>query len=422
MNQAHHDRISVRAKLVEANKRRLELEENDKKRQGEMLELRRTMQIAIATVRTGGERFGRENAVQKIENTDKKVPLARSEQIWFVKNTKHKRDLNDRQQIRLNVDLQSLASSAIKELKDIPTQSILPADNISRGLQSQSPAGCVENTCISRKLFKDCSPPLAPAPVPLASTLASTPAMVIYRRFDIDHELKLFDQSPGCGNIPSKLCGFNHAFLGRFVVGGSLKNSFWKDMQLTLTTAKSKPTKEGLIGWSHVLKIYDDRHPYPKCTNKPTAGKHGALLSVSELFDDAICGMIYPTFLITVDSHALYIGQYRVVKRHFNSPNEFKFDSHEYLWSSTRKGFKFVRAKTPAHESYNNTQTRRKHRVDTVFSIEIGVRTSWTVLQFVGFDLESYEKLPTKYSQTEPFCRRKRLPLVDVECGFEHTL
>lgn len=161
-------------------------------------------------------------------------------------------------------------------------------------------------------------------------------------------------------------------------------------MQLTLTTAKSKPTKEGLIGWSHVLKIYDDRRPYPKCTNKSTAGKHGALLSISELFDAAICGMIYPTFLITVDSHALYIGQYRVVKRHLNGPNEFKSDLHEYLWS-TRKGFKFVRAKTPAHENYNNTQTRRKHRVNTVFSIENGVRTSWTVLQFAGFDFESYE-------------------------------
>lgn len=190
MNQAHHDLISVRAKLVEANKGRLGLEEKDKKRQGEMLELRRMMQIAIATVRTGVERFGRENAVQKIENTDKKVPLARSEQIWFVKNTKHKRDLNDRQQTRSNVDLQSLASSAIKELKDTPTQSILPADNISRSSHSQSPAGCVENTCIPPKLFKDFSPPLAPlapAPVPLASALASTPAMVIYRRFDIDH-------------------------------------------------------------------------------------------------------------------------------------------------------------------------------------------------------------------------------------------
>ncbi|KAI9645438.1 hypothetical protein NHQ30_006177 [Ciborinia camelliae] len=389
--------------IIETTKRRLELEEERNRLEDEISKIRATDEAEVADARTTGECDGRKTILQDLNFIEKGdsdgIQRAHMENIQLARNTEYNQGWKDGQSTETSEKmLQSLAATAILEQKETPIQSIQPEQGVSQGLHERSAAGCAEHQLTA-------SERLERSPVP------STVAPLSTSNFNIHYELGLLTQYPGREIIPSKLTIFNHAFLGK-TLGGF--DAFWNTMQLTQKIG-TRNIQRG-PGWPRILKIHDGREPHSHFEQQPSIGKHGALLLIRGLDDKYIPEMEYPTFLNTVQGHAVYIGQYKVVKQHVNETTEplLGLEFLDYL-TQTPRGKRFFLKRT-------GDRTVGEHSVITAFD-NGNIRTSWTVLKYVGFDLKGYEALLTQYSQIQPFCRRKKgIPLEDVDGGFEHTL
>ncbi|EDN93989.1 predicted protein [Sclerotinia sclerotiorum 1980 UF-70] len=340
----------------------------------------------IASAKKIGERIGREMALQDLKFDQEKefdaIKRAHLEQIQLVWNTEYYRGLRDGQGSQINEKIsKSMAANPTMDRKEL----VKLGQNMDQNMHKQMAVGASGCSLIAPKRFAHSpmqSYPIQPAHI--QSPVISTSAPVSVDHFNFDYELGLLPQSPGSGIIPSRLSVFNHAFL-REVFDG-LQQDFWSNdnMQLML-----------------------DR-------------KHGALLLIHDLDEKVFVGNEYPIFLNTVQGHAVYIGQYKIVKQIVNNPSVhplgIKFDN--YLGKN--------QLKTQRGICWSKEQFGNKRPFRGVYDMLVGlekdrIETSWTVFEYVGFDLENYEKLLLWYSQIEPFCNRKKgIPLIDVEGGFEH--
>ncbi|ESZ98642.1 hypothetical protein SBOR_0880 [Sclerotinia borealis F-4128] len=368
--------------VMETTKRQRELEEGNRALEDDILKLRVVNKAEVAIARTSGERIGREQILQDLKEFEAML-RAHFDQIQSVRDTEYKRGLKDGQSTGTNEKkLQSLAAAAIMELKESPAK-LIPSDRfVTQDLHQQSTQSCADHKLtVSEGLAH--------------SSISSTPAPTIPGEFNVNYEIGLLTPSPGPEIIPSKLSLFNHSFLKDTF--GNRSNGFWNNMQLTLEIGTNN-IKGSHANWPRILKIHDDRKPHPQCYQRPSIGKHGALLLINDLDDKCIPDLEYPTFLNTVKRHA----------------GVFK----DYLFRYER-GRKFFQERTGDRQSKD---TVHRSRVRTAFA-DGSMYTSWTVLQYVGFDLKGYEALLTQYSQSEPFCWRNRgIPLQNVDGGFEHTL
>ncbi|KAF7944715.1 uncharacterized protein EAE97_005348 [Botrytis byssoidea] len=142
---------------------------------------------------------------------------------------------------------------------------------------------------------------------------------------------------------------------------------------------------------NRILKIHNDSQPRMYLGRRPTTGQHGALLlihglDVNSLGIESIPTKGHPTYLNTVQGRAIFIKWFQKENVH--------------SWATT---------------TIELNQLIAEFKKGTI-------RTNWTVLELVGFDLEHYEGLLERYAQIQPFCnRRKGIPLKDVQGGFEHS-
>lgn len=383
----------------------------------------------IASAKKIGERIGREMALQDLKFDQEKefdaIKRAHLEQIQLVWNTEYYRGLRDGQGSQINEKIsKSMAANPTMDRKELVTL----GQNMDQNMHKQMAVGASGCSLIAPKRFAHSpmqSYPIQPAHI--QSPVISTSAPVSVDHFNFDYELGLLPQSPGSGIIPSRLSVFNHAFL-REVFDG-LQQDFWSNdnMQLMLDR-KIRQIPESMLPhlnkndvcWSRLLKIHNDTAPHIDVKQRPSIGKHGALLLIHDLDEKVFVGNEYPIFLNTVQGHAVYIGQYKIVKQIVNNPSVhplgIKFDN--YLGKN--------QLKTQRGICWSKEQFGNKRPFRGVYDMLAGlekdrIETSWTVFEYVGFDLENYEKLLLWYSQIEPFCNRKKgIPLIDVEGGFEH--
>ncbi|KAJ8071728.1 hypothetical protein OCU04_002044 [Sclerotinia nivalis] len=408
--------------FTEINTRRLELKEEMKTLKDCISKLRAINEAEIASAQKTRERVGREMALQDLKFGQEKefeaIKRAHLEHIQLVRNTEYCRRLEDGQSTQTNEKrLQSLATNPTMEQKEST-----PRDqNMDQNMDEQIAVGFAGYRQIAPKRLAHS--PMQPAPiqpVPIQSPVASTPVLVSVNHFNFYYELGLLPQSPGPEIIPSKLSVFNHAFLEK-VFGGY--TNFWNNVNMQLMLEhKPRRRNNNDVCWPRILKIHNDTAPGFDLRQRPSIGKHGALLLIRDLDDKIFVGNEYPTFLNTVQGHAVYIGQYKIIKQIVNDPSvhplglEFK----DYL---LKNQLKIERGRSWSKKQFGNRRPIKNiHSMLTAFEKDC-IKTSWTVFEYVGFDLKSYEALLTKYSQIEPFCNRKRgIPLVDADGGFEHTL
>ncbi|KAF7863246.1 hypothetical protein EAF04_007328 [Stromatinia cepivora] len=365
--------------FTEINTRRLELKEEMKILGGYIPKLRAMNVAGIASAQKTGERIGREMVLQDLKFSQgeefEAIKRAHLEHIQLVRNTEYYRGLKDGQSTQINEKRsKSVTANPIMDQKE----SVPPDQNIDQNMHKQIVVGVSGYRPIApKRLAHSLIQPVSIQPalirsapiqsVPIQSPVPSTPVPVSFNHFDFHYELGQLPQSPGPEIIPSKLSVFNHAFL---------------------------------------QKVF---------------GKHGALLLIRDLDDKVFAGNEYPTFLNTVQGHAVCIGQYRIFKLLVNdrSLNFLGLEFKDYL---LKNQFKLERGKKWSKKQFGNRQAIKSiHSLLTAVEKDC-IKTSWTVFEYVGFDLESYEALLTQYSQIEPFCNRKKgIPLIDVDGGFEHT-
>ncbi|TGO70413.1 hypothetical protein BOTNAR_0001g00490 [Botryotinia narcissicola] len=242
----------------------------------------------------------------------------------------------------------------------------------------------------------------------------------VVKSFNVEYELGLLPQSPGCKILPSKLSVFNHTFLKQ-VYGGDA--DFWNNMELAM---EIRPPHD--MYQNRILKIHNDSQPRMHFGRRPSIGQHGALLlihglDVNSLGIESIPTKGHPTYPNTVQGHAMYVGNYTVAKQHMNHGSEHLFGLQfiDYLLKNESNTHRFIKWFQKENGHSWATTTIELNQLIAAFK-KGTIRTSWAVLKFVGFDLEHYEGLLERYAQIQPFCnRRKGIPLKDVQGGFEHS-
>lgn len=416
--------------IMKINMRQLELEEEKNNLEHCISKLRATNKVELENARAEGERVGRELVLKDLEYIQEReleaMKRAHLKQIQLVRGSEYHEGMGKGEDTQTDEKaLQSLAVTSITEQKTIISSDQRTDDD------THIAAGLVEQQYIAPQHLVQS--PIQPAPiqsnlVQLGSILL-TPARGLTHDFPLnhnlelmpEHELELLPDSSGAETIPSKLAEFNHTFLQK-IFGSDA--DFWNNMQLMLTVKSPNRTKS-CVQWPLILKIQDNMEltPYHQ-QQQPSTGRHGALLLLHNLDDTVFSDSVYPTFQNTVQGHSVYIGQYQIIKQRINDPglsflrDEFK----DYLLEDQLKvirGKKWFKQETGSRKINN---TINKGQIKAAF--ENGkIKTSWTILKFIGFNLKDYEALLTQYSQIEPFrSRKKGIPTMDVEGGFEHTL
>lgn len=323
--------------------------------------------------------------------------------ILSVRDIEYNRGLKDGQSTQVNEGRSQVLSASAIIGQELPS------------LQSQDKEQKLDEKIVANRTELGIKAPDRPKNPPVQAT--SAPKVV--QPFNLEYELGLLPQSPGSKIFPSKLSVFNHTFLKQ-VYGGDAY--FWNNMELAMEIGPPHDMYQ-----NRILKIHNDSQPSMYFGQRPIMGQHGALLlihslDVNSLDIESIPTKGHPTFLNAVQGHAMYVGNYTVAKQHVNHcyKHLFGLEFIDYLSKNESKTQRFINWFQKETGYRRATTTIEPNQLITAFK-NGSIRTSWTVLQFVGFDLEHYEGLLKRYAQIQPFCnRRKGIPLKDVQGGFEH--
>ncbi|TGO15125.1 hypothetical protein BTUL_0044g00640 [Botrytis tulipae] len=385
---------------------RIELEDEKKELKEDFPQLCAGKELGTMNVQTAGQLVDHKVALQDTGSSRSDVftviKKAHLQHILLVRDIEYNRGLKDGQSTQVSEGRsQVLSATAIigQELQSLHSQD-----------QEK-----LHEKIVAKATELEIKAPDRPKHPPVQATWAPK----VVKSFNVEYELGLLPQSPGCKIFPSKFSVFNHTFLKQ-VYGGD--SDFWNNMELAM---EIKPPHD--MYQNRILKIHNDSQPRMYFGRRPTIGQHGAILlihglDVNSLGIESIPTKGYPTYLNTVQGHAMYVGNYTVAKQHMNHGSEhfFGLEFIDYLLKNESNTQRFIKwfQKENGH-SWATTTIELNH---LIAAFKKGtIRTSWTVLQFVGFDLEHYERLLERYARIRPFCnRRKGIPLKDVQGGFEH--
>ncbi|KAF7901062.1 hypothetical protein EAF00_003283 [Botryotinia globosa] len=386
---------------------RIELEDEKKEFKEDFPQLCAGKELGTMNVQTAGQLIDHKVALQDTGSSRPDVftviKQAHLQNILLVRDVEYNRGLKDGQSTQVNEGrLQVLRATTIIG-QELPS------------LQSQDKEQKLHEKTVAKATELEIKASDRPKHPPVQASFAPK----VVKSFNVEYELGLLPQSPGCKILPSKLSVFNHTFLKQ-VYGGDA--DFWNNMELAM---EIKPPHD--MYQNRILKIHNDSQPRMYFGRRPTIGQHGALLliqglDVNSLGIESIPTKGHPTYLNTVQGHAMYVGNYTVTKQHMNHGSEhlFGLEFIDYLLKNESNTQRFIKWVQKENGHGWTTTTIELNQLIAAFK-KGTIRTSWAVLEFVGFDLEHYEGLLERYVQIQPFCnRRKGIPLKDVQGGFEH--
>ncbi|TGO80586.1 hypothetical protein BELL_0004g00120 [Botrytis elliptica] len=393
--------------LKDITAQRLELEYEKKEFKEDVSQLCAGKELGTMNAQTSGQLVYQKVALQDNEFSQPDVftgiKQAHLQHILLVREIEYNRGLKDGQSTQVNKGTSQVLSATAIVGQELPS------------LQSKDKEQKLHERIVAKPTELGIKAPDRPKHPPVQATLAPK----VVKSFNVEYEIGLLPQSLGYKILPSKLSLFNHTFLKQVYGGGA---DFWNNMELAMEIGPPHDMYR-----NRILKIHSDSQPGVYFGQRPIMGQHGALLLIHGLDDnsfgiESIPTEGYPTFLNTVQGHAMYVGNYTVTKQHVNHCSEhlFGLEFREYLSKDESNEHRFIEWFQKETGADAATTSIGLSKIVTAFKKGV-IRTSWTVLEFVGFDLEHYEGLLKMYAQIQPFCNRgKGIPLKDVQGGFQH--